>query len=129
MNSIGNILVCVTQQKTCERLIKRGAELKRNNEKSELYVVHVAKEGDNFLNNPLQDDALEYLFEISKEHGASMTVLRSNLIAKTIAEFARTHNVSDIVLGSSPSDYRNNSIIVEIKSLLPEIQFHIVNGE
>ncbi|MCX7903209.1 MAG: universal stress protein [Caloramator sp.] len=129
MNSIENILVCVTQQKTCERLIKRGAELKGNNETSELYVVHVAKEGDNFLNNPFQDDALEYLFEISKEYGASMTVLRSNLIAKTIAEFARTNNVSDIVLGSSPSDYRNNSIIMELKGLIPEVNFHIVNGD
>lgn len=129
MNNIQNILVCVTQQKTCERLIKKGAELKRNNENSELYVIHVAKEGDNFLNNPFQDDALEYLFDISKEYGASMIVLRSNLIAKTIAEFARTNNVSDIVLGSSPLDYRNNSIIIELKSLLPEIQFHIVNGE
>lgn len=39
-----NVLVCVTQQKTCERLIKRGALLK-NKYKSELYVIHVAKEG------------------------------------------------------------------------------------
>ncbi|SEF51927.1 Universal stress protein family protein [Caloramator fervidus] len=124
MNNLKNILVCVTQQKTCERLIKRGVELK-DNKQSEIYVLHVAKEGDNFLNTPYQDDALEYLFDISKENGASMTILRSNYIAKTIADFAKKNNIHKIVLGASPLDYKS-SIIEELKKLLPDVEFHIV---
>jgi len=37
------IMVCVTQQKSCERLIKRGAELS-DAKHGDLYVVHVVKE-------------------------------------------------------------------------------------
>lgn len=42
-----NIMVCVTQQKTCERLIKKGKELKDKID-GELHVVHVAREDENF---------------------------------------------------------------------------------
>lgn len=38
-----NILVCVTQQKNCERLILHAAEIKNKLKADELHVIHVAK--------------------------------------------------------------------------------------
>ncbi len=56
-----NIMVCVTQQKTCERLILSGYKLAEAT-KGKLYVIHVVNEKDKFLNNVNDGEALEYLF-------------------------------------------------------------------
>ena len=122
-----HILVCVTQQKTCERLIEKGSELKKSLG-GELYVIHVAKEGDNFLDNPFQNDALEYLFDISKEHEASMTVIRSNDVVDAIAKFAKENNISQIILGAAPGDIKENIILKELYEKFPECEFHIVKS-
>ncbi|HHV59861.1 MAG TPA: universal stress protein UspA, partial [Clostridiaceae bacterium] len=34
-----NVMACVTQQKTCERLIRKAAEINKK-EKGSLYVIH-----------------------------------------------------------------------------------------
>lgn len=60
-----DIMVCVTQQKTCERLIKKGVQLKEKYS-SNIYVIHVAKEGTDILGDKNEGNALEYLFDISK---------------------------------------------------------------
>ncbi|WP_057976458.1 universal stress protein [Caloramator mitchellensis] len=122
-----HILVCVTQQKTCERLIKKGAELKKDFG-GELFVIHVAKDGDNFLDNPMQNDALEYLFDISKEYEASMTVLRSNNVVEAIEKFAKENDISQIVLGAAPGDVKENIILKGLYEKLPKCEFHIVNN-
>ena len=45
-----NIMVAVTQQKTCDRLIRYGHELKEDI-KGELYIIHVAHYEFKFLGN------------------------------------------------------------------------------
>jgi K+-sensing histidine kinase KdpD len=97
-----NVMVCVTQQKTCERLIKKG-ELLKNKLYGELFVIHVAKEGTSFLGNHSEADAIEYLYEISKNAGADMTILRSQDVVESIAQFANEKNIEHIVLGETPS--------------------------
>ena len=59
-------MVCVTQQRTCDRLIQYGAQ-KLENKNDELYVMHIAKEGFKLLGKAEESEALEYLFEKSKE--------------------------------------------------------------
>ena len=55
-----NILVCITQQKTCERLIRKAAEL-RSRLKGELFVIHVAKNNSNFLDNVKEGEEIQFL--------------------------------------------------------------------
>lgn len=74
-----NIMVCVTQQKTCERLILKGNELIES-EEDKLFVIHVVNEKEKFLDSYSDGEALEYLFQVSKESGADLTVLRSKNI-------------------------------------------------
>lgn len=121
------IMVCVTQQKTCERLILKGHELVRS-ENDKLYVVHVVNEKEKFLNNFSDGEALEYLFQVSKESGADLTVLRSKNILKTLIDFANTNKVTHIVMGNSPASEGLNNVNISLKlqNELPNIEFIIL---
>lgn len=120
-----NILVCVTQQKTCERLIRHAASLKKDLE-GELYVIHVAKNEWKFLDNKKEGEALEYLFGISKSVGANLFVLKSDEIVETIANFAKENNIGYIVMGQSPDDHKENNFYTKLKHLLNEVEIKVV---
>lgn len=105
MNLYQNVLVCVTKQKTCERLIKAASKLTAKG--GNLRVLHVAKNSWNILDNSRESEALEYLFKVSKEYNADMTMLRSDNISKTIADFARNNGIELIVLGQSNNEQEN----------------------
>lgn len=112
-----NILVCVTQQKTCERLIHKAVAL-RDEFKGEIFVIHVAKDGLNFLDNPKEGEALQYLFEISKSIGASLSVLKSDNVIKCIADFAQEKGINCVVLGKSPQDQPDNIFYRKLENML-----------
>ena len=94
------ILVCVTVQKTCERLIARGVALAQK-EQLPLRVVHVSRGHDALLGNPDTADAFNYLYQLAREAGAEMTVLRSENVVETLCAFAREHRAAHLVLGRS----------------------------
>lgn len=113
-----DVLVCVTRQKTCERLIKEGARLTGTDE--ELYVVNVAPKGWNLLGNQYEKvneaaEALEYLFEISKSYGAHMTVLRSQDLVKALSDFLNEKRISVVILGGSKDEDQANALAKKIK--------------
>lgn len=123
-----NIMICVTRQKACERLIKVGKQMVKGYTGAKLYVVHVARLGENFLGNPDEGEALDYLFQVSKEAGAEMTVLRSNRVVDMLVDFAKKNNVSVVIMGESPG-YRENddrNIIQEMEKRLPDLELRIV---
>ncbi len=95
---MGNVMVCVTQQKTCDRLIQYGSELLKGN-KGELYIIHVAPDHDKFLGNHKEGEALDYLYEKSIEFGANLTVVRSNNILDTLVDLVRKNKVDHVVMG------------------------------
>lgn len=125
MLSCQNMLVCVTQQKTCERLIRKAAEM-NSGEKCQLFVIHVAKNEWSFLDNVKEGEALEYLFGISKSVGANLYVLRSDNIVNTIAEFARENKINCIIMGEPLNDHKENNFYRELKSLLSNVEIKVV---
>ncbi len=112
-----NILVCVTQQKTCERLIKQAHEL-MHEYKGRLFIINVVANDVNFLDSNKESEALEYLFGISKSIGANLSVLKSDNIARTIAEYAGENKIDCIILGKSPVEKSENYFVKELKILL-----------
>ena len=112
-----NILVCVTQQKNCERLIKKAYEIV-SEYKGILYVINVVKNDLNFLDSAKESEALEYLFSISKSIGANLTVLKSDDIAGTIAQYADENNINCIILGKSPIENKENQFVKKLKIML-----------
>lgn len=125
LNTFCNILVCVTQQKTCERLIRKAAAINSGMHR-QLFVIHVAKNEWNFLDNAREGEALEYLFGISKSVGANLSVLKSDEIVETIAEFAKKNNIDCIILGEAPNDHSENHFYKQLKQILPSIEVIVV---
>ncbi len=118
-----NVLVCVTQQKTCERLILKGHEL-IGTEEDKLFVIHVVNENENFLQNSNDGEALEYLFRVSKKVGADLTVLRSKNILKTMMDFAMDNGITHIVMGTSKDSEMNSaSLGLKLQKALPDVEF------
>ncbi|MGI6085378.1 MAG: universal stress protein [Acetivibrionales bacterium] len=123
MVDYNSILVCVTRQKACERLIKAAAKLKKNDGK--LYVIHVTKENWNFVDNSRDGEEMEYLFSMTKSYGADLTILNSDKIPETIAQFAEHYGIDLIVLGESP-DGAQNAFKNRLETLLSDTGTEII---
>ena len=93
-----SVLVCVTGQRSCERLIVTGARFAAQ-EKQPLVVVHVARTGANVLGYKNEAEALEYLFGISTQYGADMSVKKSDDVVSAIEKEAKDREVRVIVAG------------------------------
>jgi K+-sensing histidine kinase KdpD len=124
LNTYNSILVCVTQQKACERLIRAAAELKKDG--GDLYVIHVSKDKWNFVDNARDGEVLEYLFTLSKFYGAELTILNSDKIPETIAQYAQHYQIELIVIGEGP-DGKQSSFIKRLSSLLKDTDTRIMS--
>ncbi len=118
-----HVVVCVTGQKTCEKLIHEGALLCR--EGDELSVLHVAKKGAQLLGDQSEADALEYLFRISHQYGASMVVLRADNAADAILDFVAKYRVDTLLLGRAGKPHEWD-LAAELKLRLPSADIRTV---
>jgi len=109
-------MVCVTQQKSCERLIKRGAELCKPQD--ELLVVHVVKENWRYFGKLKEADALEYLFDISKAYDAALSVIKDMDIEGALTKFAYEEQVDIIVMGESLETTKQQNMINRLENKL-----------
>ncbi|MDW7660111.1 MAG: universal stress protein [Bacillota bacterium] len=124
------VLVCVTQQKSCERLIEFGRNLV-NSDKDELHVIHVVKENWKYFGQLEEKDALDYLFEVSKEHNAMLSVFKAKDIEKALSDFAEKHKITDIVMGESLERNEQQNMInrlqdqteIKVRFLIVPVQF------
>ncbi len=121
---LNNILVCVTQQKTCERLIKKSVEL--SDKQDSIYIIHVAKDNWSILDNEKEGEALEYLFGISKSIGANLTVLRSDDIVGTIVNYCFEHKINTLIMGDTKGDHKENYFFNELKRRLPDVEIIVM---
>lgn len=125
-----NIMVCITQQKTCERLIQYGYAFLKQNEPTEddqLFIIHVAHYQFNFLGNSKEGVALEYLYEKSLEYGANLTVVRSDDVFSTLVDLIKKNEITHVVLGASGDVQSNNNIVRKLQEAVnPTVEFIIV---
>jgi len=94
------IMVCVTQQKSCERLIDFGDRLVIS-DADELHVIHIVKENWKYFGQLEEKDALDYLFEASKAKNAMLTVVKAKDIEKALSDFAAKNKITDVIMGES----------------------------
>lgn len=119
------MMVCVTNQRSCEKLINRGMELASKD--TEMHVVHCVHTGRNFMGTPYEADAIEYLFTAAQLAGAELTLLRADDVDDALVEYANANLANVIVMGASPDRNRNNdNIIVRLQRRLPNVRFEIV---
>ena len=124
MDNRADVLVCVTGQKTCARLIREGAALAARTGGT-VSVVHVAEPGRAILGNHREGEALEYLFRASGEVGADMTVLRAENALNTLYEYAADKGVGCVVVGLG-SGRSGNDFAEKLRMLLPGVDIRSV---
>jgi K+-sensing histidine kinase KdpD len=111
------IMVCVTQQKSCEKLIHRGSELVKE-KNGELLVVHVVKDDWRYFGEMKESDALEYLYDISKKYDASLSIYKSKRIEETLSKFVKDNNIDEIVMGESLEKVSQQNMIDRLKKII-----------
>ena len=126
MDTTSPVLVLVTLQRACARLIRNGADMALK-EHCPLHVLHVAESGGTGQpERALDSQTLNYLYALSGEAGAEMTVLRAEVAVTAIASFAGQINARRIVMGGG----ENAAGIAEtLSSLLPGVQVMITEDE
>ena len=119
-----NVLVCVTGQLSCERLIVAGVRIAEHT-RGQVYVLHVARTGKNVLGYANEPEALEYLFGVSVEHGADMVVVKNDDVQGTIVQKAAELDVGTLVAGRA-AGYSGWDMLDELKLRIPEVDFEIL---
>lgn len=121
-----SVLVCVTGQKSCERLIVTGAEIAAR-ERVPLVVMHVVRTGGNVLGYANEGEALEYLLGVSMKHGADMFVKKSDDVVSAIEAEARQQGARFIVAGRA-ANYAGWDLLDELRGRLPGVAFEILGA-
>jgi len=120
-----NVMVCVTQQKTCDRLIQYGYELLGKDD-GELYIIHVAHYEFKFLGSTKEGEALEYLYQKALEYGANLTVVRSNHVLDTLFDLVTKNKISHVILGESGETKSESNLITKFENRIKGIAELIV---
>ena len=121
-----SVLVCVTGQKSCERLIVAGAEIAAR-ENAPLMVMHVVRTGGSVLGFVNEPEALEYLLRISMQHGADMFVKKADDVVKAIEAEARQQG-ADVIVAGRAATYGGWDMLDELKLRLPNVRFEILGA-
>ena len=106
------ILVCVTAQEGCVRLIRKGSDLARQRGAA-MHVLHVSQNGKN--HGEADAAILNTLYSLSREAQADMTVLYEQDVAAAIVRYANETGAGTLILGSD-----RTGMIARVKALLPE---------
>ncbi len=113
---MNNIMVCVTLQNTCERLINAAAEIKGDADM--LFVLHVSKNGQAFMGGIDEAASLEYLYSVSQKAGANMTVMHADDVFECICSFITDHSIDTVVLGMPSTNEKDNGLITALETRL-----------
>ena len=107
------ILVCVTVQQGCVRLIRQGHDLALKNG-AELHVMHVSA-NKNVLGTPENAAILDTLFSLAHEADADMDILYDQEVAPAIARHALQLHADTLIMGPDQT-----GTIGRVRALLPE---------
>ncbi|WP_312641563.1 hypothetical protein [Hydrogenoanaerobacterium sp.] len=115
---LNSTVVCVTNQRQCERLIQAGRVI-ADISKTDLTVISVMNPED----VKKDTDALEYLFEVSKQNNAVMSIQYSTDSLKSIANFIRDNKAINVVTGMREGE---NSILPKLWTRFEHASFFSV---
>ena len=113
MKHLPCVLVLVTVQKECGRLIRHGKAV-ADEQGWPLHVLHVAA-GKNLLGNPDAAAALNHLFSLAHEVDGEMNILYESNALTAIARYAREHHARIVVAGPDKSGFSS-----ALQAVLPE---------
>jgi K+-sensing histidine kinase KdpD len=110
------ILVCVTDQESCGRLIEAGRKL-ADLADVPLKVICVRPRR---MENWFGSDEVEYLFNRSKQLSAEMIIIFHDYAVEAVAEYIRSNDVHTIIVGMPP-DPGQSIFISGLEDQFPQI--------
>ncbi len=117
------VLVCVTAQNSCDRLIKIGAEYAKIRN-CDLHVLMVHPPVSDYIS---MSSEMEYLYQTTKYNNGEMTIIFDSDAPKIAADFARKLPAERLVTGMP--DGRLNGFIVRFHEALPDIPISMVSKD
>jgi len=114
-------VVCVTDQYSCERLIKAGRTL-ADISRTRLLVINVSNPDLSKCDN----NALEALFSTSKEYEAVMNVYYSLDPLKTIGKCIKSEKAANVITGIPQ---KSESILCKLWSKFTSVNFFTVDND
>ena len=120
------VLVCVTGQRGCDRLIRRGREIAVESFLP-LHVLHV-RTGKTMMGNADVSEALNYLYGLARDADAEMDILTSQDVRGTLCRYAKDHGARCMVLGVAPGGLSDGGLIGELRRELPDVRFEICDA-
>lgn len=118
-----SVLVCVTGQYDCDRLIEAGFEQAVENDwELHVFCVHTPTNDLTYFS-----DEVEYLYRTAKDLGADMTVSFDRNAPQCTADFAHKINAKHLITGVP--DNRPNGFVLTLHELLPRLQITMVTKE
>lgn len=118
------VVVCVTGQRSCERLILDGVE-RAKHLSAQLCVVHVVGMKAQLLGLSSESEAIAYLFTLARDHGAEVTILRNDNFLQAISAYTEKNETATIIMGGTPPGSRRD-MGRELREMLPEIEVHVL---
>lgn len=103
------IMVCVTTQRECDRLIRAGQKLMKS-PSDHMILVHIAHYELTDLGHSKEGDALEYLYTTAFEYGVNLMVIRSNDVSRTLIDQIKEMDIDNVVLGASKAGFRGENV-------------------
>jgi len=126
MNDKAPILVLVTLQRHCAKLIRFGTDIALK-QGCPLKVVHVAQNSDETAGDKVSNaDMLNYLYALANEAGAEMCMINADVAVTAMAEYAKEIGARQIVMGDGKQAH---GIAETLSSLLPGVEIGIVGEE
>ncbi len=120
------VLVLVTLQHACARLIREGVDLALR-EGRPVKVLHVVNPDAAPVGEPaINAQALDFLYALSGEAGAEMCVLTSKVPVTAIADYAADCGARHVVMGDGE---RARGIAETLSRFLPGVRVMIMERQ
>ena len=124
-----NVLVCVTGQRQCERLIRYGKELTEGDE-GYLMVVHIAGYPLSELADGELAENLEYLYRRAVEYETNLTIIRSENVIATMVSLINRFDIKRIVMGETREEKESDGTTAAFRELsYSDVQIIVVPEE
>jgi len=124
MEDTASVLVCVTDQPSCRRLIRAGAAIAREYDDLPVRVFSVLRPE---LVTEQTAIVLQSLYDEAGAQGAQMTVYFNDTPALMTAVYARQTEAAHIVVGTPGTDSRQ--FVKQLRCLLPDVPLTIVDEQ
>jgi two-component system sensor histidine kinase KdpD len=125
------LLVCISPGAVSERLIRTARRL-ADELKAEWYAIYVETPRQSGISTQ-QQDRVDRMLRLAEDLGAKSVYLPGQSVAETVVDYARSHNVTKIIIGKSRQkrwyEWLRGSVADQLIRQSGPIDVYFVNSE